>query len=425
MHIEKTSYSVVRNHSYPKSNFALRQRHNERENESYANPDIVPVRTHLNIHFKQPEDTYCKVFDQMVSDGTISTRGLKPDADVFCEFVFDVNTAYFEEHGGYEFAKDFFAEAYRFAVKEAGDEKYILSAVLHADERNRSLSEELGHDVYHYHLHVVYIPVVEKEIKYSKRCKDPKLRGTVKEVIRQVSRSKKWAYPEVKGADGKTKRIPSYSILQDRFHDHMKEHGFEGFERGKRGSTTEHLSTLEYKVQQDTKKLAQIEQQVQEKEQELTEVNSSLQTVTQVNKIYSELENMGKRTLFGKVELNKEDYSTLVELAKEGIRSRSLIDNLQRELKTLRESYAGIKEQFAELYEQTKTFLAALSLAPKKIMDYLSGVIRQSEIDRKEQERAERERREQEQRERAERRKQEAAEHKARMKARKRDEWER
>lgn len=415
----------MRNHSYQKSNFALRQRHNERENESYSNPDIVPERSNLNIHFKQPDDTYCKVFDQMVSDGTISTRGLKPDADVFCEFVFDVNTAYFEEHGGYEYAKAFFAEAYRFAVQEAGDEQYILSAVLHADERNRSLSEELGHDVYHYHLHVVYIPVVEKEIKYSKRCKDPKLRGTVKEVIHQVSRSKKWAYPEVKGADGKPKRIPSYSILQDRFHDHMKEHGFEGFERGKRGSTTEHLSALEFKVQQDTKKLEQIERQVQQKEQELRKVDSSLQTVAQTSKTCSELENMGKRTLFGKVELNKEDYGTLVDLAKEGIRSRSLIENLQREVKKLRESYAGIKEQFNELYEQTKTFLAALPLAPQKIMDFLSGVIRQAEFDRRERERAERERREKEQRERAERRRQETAERKAKMKTRRRDDWER
>ena len=416
---------MVRNHSYPKSNFGLRQRHNERENESYSNPDIVPERSNLNIHFKQPDDTYCKVFDQMVSGGTISTRGLKPDADMFCELVFDVNTAYFEEHGGYEYAKEFFAEAYRFAVKEAGDEKYILSAVLHADERNRSLSEKLGHDVYHYHLHVVYVPVVEKEIKYSKRCKDPKLRGTVKEVIHQVSRSKKWAYPEVKGADGKAKRIPSYSILQDRFHDHMKEHGFEGFERGKRGSTTEHLSALEYKVQQDTKKLEQIEQQVQQKERELQEVDFSLQTVAQVSKTYSELENMGKRTLFGKVELNKEDYGALVDLAKEGIQSRSVISGLKKELKTLKESYAGIKEQFNELYEQTKTFLAALPLAPQKIMDFLTGVIRQAEIDRRERERAERERREKEQRERAERRKQEAAERKAKMKTKRRDDWER
>ena len=55
------------------------------------------------------------------------------------------------------------------------------------------MSEQLGEDVYHYHLHVVYVPVVKKEILWSKRCKDPALRGTVKEVITQVSRSKKWA----------------------------------------------------------------------------------------------------------------------------------------------------------------------------------------------------------------------------------------
>ena len=33
-------------------------------------------------------------------------------------------------------------------------------------------------DVYHYHLHVVYIPVVEQQILWSKRCKDESLRGT-------------------------------------------------------------------------------------------------------------------------------------------------------------------------------------------------------------------------------------------------------
>ena len=36
------------------------------------------------------------------------------------------------------------------------------------------------------------LPVVEKEILWSKRCKDEKLRGTVKEVVNQISHSKKW-----------------------------------------------------------------------------------------------------------------------------------------------------------------------------------------------------------------------------------------
>ena len=63
---------------------------------------------------------------------------------------------------------------------------------MHADERNKAMSEALGQDVYHYHLHVVYVPVVEKEILWSKRCKDENLRDTNKEKIIQVSSSKKW-----------------------------------------------------------------------------------------------------------------------------------------------------------------------------------------------------------------------------------------
>jgi hypothetical protein len=27
---------------------------------------------------------------------------------------------------------------------------------MHADERNKALSDQLGRDIYHYHLHVIY-----------------------------------------------------------------------------------------------------------------------------------------------------------------------------------------------------------------------------------------------------------------------------
>lgn len=201
------------------------QEHNEREKDSYSNQDIVPERTALNVHFKSPTDDYVKMFEQMEQDGVISTRGLKPDAVKYGELIFDVNSAYFYNHGGYEFAKQFYADAYKAAVEIVGGEQYILSAVMHADERNRAMSEALGEDVYHYHLHVVYIPVVEKQILWSKRCKDEALRGTVKETITQVSRSKKWDSKPVLDKNGnpmlnaKGKKIlkSSYSVLQDDF----------------------------------------------------------------------------------------------------------------------------------------------------------------------------------------------------------------
>jgi hypothetical protein len=238
-------------------------------NESYYNSDIQKDRQHLNVYFKRCEDSYASTFENMLAAGTISTRGLKADAKVFDELVFDVNTDYFDRNGGYEYAKSFFAEAYRLAVEEIGGEEYVLSAVMHADERNRALSEQHGRDIYHYHLHVVYIPVVDKEILWTKRCKDPELVGKVKETIKQISHSKKW--PRFKTEKG---WVNSYSLLQDRFHDHMKNAGFVGFERGERGSTAEHLSVLEYKTQQESERIALLNVEVEQKQETVISLDS-------------------------------------------------------------------------------------------------------------------------------------------------------
>lgn len=226
--------TTVRNQPRTESNIADAEAHNERQKACYRNEDIVPERSHLNIHFKEPSGSYQEMFRQMEQDGNISTRGLKQDAVHYGELVFDVNSAYFHNHGGYEFAQAFYAEAYRAAVDIVGGEQYILSAVMHADERNQGMSKALGYDVWHYHLHVVYVPVVEKQILWSKRCKDPALVGIVKETIMQVSHSKKWQSRPVLDEFGeplrtKTGKIvlkKSYSVLQDQYHDAMFAAGY-------------------------------------------------------------------------------------------------------------------------------------------------------------------------------------------------------
>lgn len=243
------------------------QRHNEREKESYTNPDIVLERSAFNIHFKTPANNYEKIFAQMESDKVISTRGLKDDANLYGELILDVNSAYFHNHGGYEFAKQFYADAYRAAVEIVGGEQYILSAVMHADERNRAMSEALGQDIFHYHMHVVYVPVVEKQVLWSKRCKDPALVGTVKDTVMQVSSSKKWLSKPALDEDGnpimqksgKPVLRKSYSVLQDDFFNLMHEAGYDNVERGERGSSEEHLTVTQFKVAQDQQRLEELD----------------------------------------------------------------------------------------------------------------------------------------------------------------------
>ena len=111
---------MVRNERYRKNAISVRERHNERKNEVYSNPDVLLEYSHNNVTFKACEAaTYARQFDRMVEEGVVSTRGLKPDAYVFDELVFDVNTDYFETHGGYEYARRFYAEVYELAKEIA------------------------------------------------------------------------------------------------------------------------------------------------------------------------------------------------------------------------------------------------------------------------------------------------------------------
>ena len=272
--------TLARNRDLKAKDIANAQAHNEREKTAYSNPDIVPGESYRNVHYKKPTQSYADLFDHLKKEGVISTRGLKEDATTYCELLFDVNSAYFYNNGGYEFAKKFYADAYQAAVEIVGGEQYILSATMHADERNRAMSEALGEDVYHYHLHVVYIPVVEKQILWSKRCKDKELIGTVKETIMQVSRSKKWNSQQAVDENGqpmfsKTGKpilVPSYSVLQDTFFQAMKKAGYTDIERGKKGSTEEHLTVTQFKVQAERQRLQALQEQSHTAEETLSQL---------------------------------------------------------------------------------------------------------------------------------------------------------
>ena len=381
------------------------QEHNEREKDSYSNQDIVPERTALNVHFKSPTDDYVKMFEQMEQDGVISTRGLKPDAVKYGELIFDVNSAYFYNHGGYEFAKQFYADAYKAAVEIVGGEQYILSAVMHADERNQAMSEALGEDVYHYHLHVVYIPVVEKQILWSKRCKDEALRGTVKEVITQVSRSKKWESKPVLGEDGnpmlnaKGKKIlkSSYSVLQDDFFNFMRNAGYTDVERGERGSTEEHLTVTQFKVQAEQQRLEAVTGQVAQAERSLENAKAAtekqkkkleaLQKETKTAKTVAltvqDIEAMGKKATFGNnITLTPDECRTLKDYAvssfaekAEKIKYKQKFEQAEKSAKTWKQRYDALHEQYQELKKKAQPFLDALEIASERVRAFLDVVL--------------------------------------------------
>ena len=402
----KTNYSVARVVTYTKQSIGKAERHNERKNKVYSNMNVDLEQTKNNVHYKTCNTTYNERIKELVDEGIVSLRGLKDNAKVFDELILDINSDYFEKHGGYDFAKKFYEEAYHFAEKEYGKD-YIISAVMHADEQNIALTEEYGKPVYHYHLHVIALPVVKKEIKYSKRVKDKSLVGKVKETIMQVSHSKKWKSQkaldnegnEILNDKGKPVLIKSYSLLQDRFYKYMSDNGYKDFIRGEKGSTAEHLSDIEFKTKKEREKLEAINDKVKQQQTKFAETISATQdserrknqAQQELNEIKKDIDNykgykgdidninVGKSKLFGKkVELDTDDYQNLVKYAKKGIVADVEITKLKEENKKL-------KHDFDELKEKARDFIRAIAYAPTRVANFFKSLFKEEEQEKQRQ----------------------------------------
>ena len=338
--MDKTNYSVARVETYTRASIVKAERHNERKNESYSNMNVDLTQTPNNVHYKKCKKTYNEKLKEMIDDGEISLRGLKDNAKVFDEIIFDINSDYFEQNGGYEFAKCFYEKAFHFAEREMGADN-IISAIMHADELNTALSEEYGKPIYHYHLHVIAIPVVQKEIKYSKRCKDKSLIGTTKEIINQVSHSKKWK--------------------------------------------SEHLTDLEFKIKKETEKLEKITNSVNEKQ-------SNFDNYMQYDKQIDDISNLGKQKKFSKkIELEPNDYETLTQYAKKGIVADKEIYERDTRIENLRNTLNKWIEKYDGLVEKTKDYFHAVKLAPQRVADFFKWLFDKEKQDELERQRIEQE----------------------------------
>ena len=380
--IDRTS---VRNLAVSDKAVGNTQQHNEREKDSYRNPDIIPQRVAWNVHFKKPAASYTDLFAQMEANGTISTRGLKPDATHYCELIFDVNSAYFDNYGGYEFAKQFYEDAYKAAVQIVGGEQYILSAVMHADEINHAMTEALGREVYHYHLHVVYVPVVERQILWSKRCKDKALVGTVKETVMQVSRSKKWASKPllddagkpVLQKSGKPVLKKSYSVLQDDFFNYMRNAGYTDVERGERGSTEEHLTVTQFKVRREQERLDTLTAQADQQKQSLAAIQKK-STLTKNALIHAQdVATLGKKTLLGNYSLTEEEFSQLKSQAAHGFMVDVENRQLKQQLSAAQQNSINWQTRYRNLRNEVQPYLDAMRHAPERVRYFFENLLAQ------------------------------------------------
>lgn len=239
-----------------------------------------------------------------------------------------------------------------------------------------------------------FLPVVEKQVLWSKRCKDKSLVGTVKETIMQVSRSKKWESKPALDADGKpmlnakgkTVLKSSYSVLQDDFFRFMRSSGYEDIERGERGSTEEHLTVTQFKVHAEQQRLEAVTAQVAKTEQALTAVKEEMRTTKTAALTAREIKVMGKKNpVTGNISLTPQESKAIKKYAVIGLALKAENAKLHEQLTAAKKAaavwkqrYNALQEKYEELKRKSQTYLSALKAAPEKVRAFISGILAQT-----------------------------------------------
>ena len=140
--MSKPQFAILRFAKYKGPEISNIEAHNERTKDEYAsNPDIDKSRSCLNFHLLEPEHKYRAEAERQIKDAGCRTRS---DSVRLVEALVTATPEFFKGKKKAEI-KAYFQEALDF-IREHQDQKTIISAVVHMDEKTP-------------HMHLSFVPL--------------------------------------------------------------------------------------------------------------------------------------------------------------------------------------------------------------------------------------------------------------------------
>ena len=140
--MSKPQFAILRFAKYKGPEISNIEAHNERTKEEYAsNPDIDKSRSYLNFHLLESEHKYSAEAERQIKDAGCRTRS---DSVRLVEALVTATPEFFKGKKKAEI-KAYFQEALDF-IREHQDQKNIISAVVHMDEKTP-------------HMHLSFVPL--------------------------------------------------------------------------------------------------------------------------------------------------------------------------------------------------------------------------------------------------------------------------
>ena len=183
--------------------------------------------------------------------------------------------------------------------------------------------------------------------------------------------SKKWASKPaldengepILSSKGKPILKKSYSVLQDDFFRYMRDAGYDDVERGERGSSEEHLTVTQFKVQQEQARLAELTEQNRQQEQQAATLGRQIEKIQNQQVNVAAIEKIEAKSVpfSSKVAVEREDFERLSTLAKKYITAEKKESKLQKALDAANRLIARLKEEIAGLKQELSEYKSVRS----------------------------------------------------------------
>ena len=164
-------------------------------------------------------------------------------------------------------------------------------------------------------------------------------------------------------AKGKPVLKKSYSVLQDDFFRYMRDAGYDDVERGERGSSEEHLTVTQFKVQQEQARLAELTEQNRQQEQQAATLGKQIEKIQNQQVAVAAIEKIEAKPvpLSSKVILERSEYESLAVAAKKYVASEKKESKLQKALDAANRLIAKLKAEIAGLKQELSEYKSVRS----------------------------------------------------------------
>ena len=164
-------------------------------------------------------------------------------------------------------------------------------------------------------------------------------------------------------ANGKTVLRKSYSVLQDDFFAAMRKAGYDDVERGERGSSEEHLTVTQFKVQQEQARLAEFTEQNRQQEKQAATLGSKIEKIQNQRVDVRSIEKIVATSIpfSSKVAVEREDFDRLSTLAKKYVTAEKKESKLQKALDAANKLIAKLKTEIAGLKQELSAYKSVRS----------------------------------------------------------------